>query len=116
MGTVLQVTSGVAAFAVAVAFVLLFHFKINAYDVHSPWKYESRHAPERVSYVPRTYIPTGAVVRYKELWRARIEGTADYLRVPVWKLEECYQKALAERLSDWKWMHVPSGEWPAAWQ
>lgn len=115
MGTVLQVTSGVAAFTVAAAFALLFHWKINAYDYHNPWQYESRHAPEHVDYVPRTYIPAGAVIRYKELWQARIEGTAEFLRVPVDRLEECYQKGLAERLSNWKWMHVPSNEWPTVW-
>lgn len=115
MGAFVQVLFAVLAVFVAAAFVVLFHFKINAYDVHNPWKYESRHAPERVIQVARNYIPAGAVVRYKELWRARIDGSAEFLRVPISQLEACYQKGLAERLGNWKWMHVPSNEWPTIW-
>lgn len=116
MGTFVQVLFAVLAVIVTAAFALLFHIKIHAYDVHNPWKYESRHAPDRVIQVARNYIPAGAVVRYKELWRARIDGTAEFLRVPVAQLEACYQKALAERLSEWRWLNVPSSEWPTVWQ
>lgn len=116
MGTVLEVFLGVLAVLVAAAFALLFHVKINAFDVHNPWKYESRHTVETVQYVPRTWIPPHSAVRYREMWRARIEGTADFLRVPLDQLDECYQRALAARLSNWNWLKVPSQEWPTAWQ
>ena len=116
MGTLLQIASGIAALAVAGAFAFLFYVKINALDIHNPWKYASRHAPAAVQEVPITYIPAGAKVRYKELWRARMEGTADYLRVPLYRLEEMYQRGLADRLSNWRWVNVPSSEWPVAWQ
>lgn len=117
MGAFVQVLFAVLAVFVAAAFAVLFHFKINAYDVHNPWKYESRHSadipPEEV---PRTYIPAGMYIRYREMWLARIEGTAEFLRVPVDRLEECYQRGLAQRLGNWRWMHVPSSEWPTVWQ
>ena len=117
MGTVLQVTSGVAAMGVVIAFGILFYIKLNALDIkiRDAYTYRSRHAPENVQPVPRTYFPAGGVLRYREMWRARIEGTAEFLRVPVGRLEECYQKNLAERLSNWKWMTVPSNEWPTIW-
>lgn len=117
MSTLVNVLFALLAVLVAVAFVFLFYIKLNALDVHNPWKYESRHtASAEREYVPRTYIPTGAYIRYREMWRARIEGTADFLRVPVAQLNECYQRSLAERLSNWRWMHVPSSEWPTVWQ
>jgi hypothetical protein len=116
MSTFIEISFGVLAVCIAAAFAVLFHIKINAYDINSPWKYESRHALGAVSEVPRTYIPEGARVLYKELWRARMEGTADYLRVPVAWLEETYQRGLAERLSNWRWVDVPSNEWPTVWQ
>lgn len=112
----LEVISGVAAVGVATAFLLVFYWKINAYDVHNPWQYVSRHSDGEVTEVPATYIPKGAYIRYKALWRARMEGTADYLRAPLWKLEDYWQRNLIERLSDWRWMDVPSSEWPAVWQ
>jgi hypothetical protein len=115
VGTVLQVASGVAAIIVAAGFGLLFHWKINAYDIKNPWQYESRHAPTTVQPVPLTYIPEGILIQHRELWRARIEGTAEYLRVPISMLEECYQKRLVERLSNWNWVNVPSSEWPTVW-
>lgn len=116
MSTLVNVLFALLAVLVAVAFVFLFYVKLNALDINNPWKYESRHAPETIEYVPRTYIPTGTIIRYQEMWRARIEGTARFLRVPTYKLEECYQQGLAERLSNWKWMSVPSSEWPTVWQ
>lgn len=117
MGTLVNVLSAVVAVPLAAACVFLFYVKLNALDIHNPWKYESKHSAEiPPEEVPRTYIPAGMYIRYREMWRARIEGTAEFLRVPVYRLEECYQRALAERLSDWRWMHVPSSEWPTVWQ
>lgn len=117
MGTLVNVLSAVLAVLTAAAFVMLFYVKLYALDVHQPWKYESRHSADNPrEEVPRTYIPAGAYVRYREMWRARIEGTAEFLRVPVAQLNDCYQRGLAERLSNWQWMHVPSSEWPTVWQ
>jgi hypothetical protein len=117
MGTIVNVLAAVLAVFAIAAFVFLFYVKLNALDVHNPWKYASRHnaAAPRTA-VPRTYIPAGMYIHYREMWRARIEGTAEFLRVPISQLGECYQRGLAERLSNWKWMHVPSSEWPTVWQ
>jgi len=118
MGTVVHVLFGILAALVLAAFIVLFYAKLNALDVSMrlAYAYKSRHAEGSVNYVPRTWIPRGATVRYREMWRARIEGTADFLRVPIDQLEACYQRALAERLSNWNWLKVPSQEWPRAWQ
>lgn len=117
MGTLVNVLSAVLAVPLAAAFAFLFYVKLNALDVHNPWKYQSRHnAEDPRAEVPRTYIPKGMPIRYREMWRARIEGTAEFLRVPVAQLNDCYQRSLAERLSNWQWIHVPSSEWPTVWQ
>lgn len=116
MGTFVQVLGAVLAVFVTAAFAFLFYIKLNALDVHKPWEYRSRHADGTVQSVPRTWVPPQFPLRYREMWRARIEGTAEFLRVPITQLDECYQRSLANRLSNWNWIHVPSNEWPTVWQ
>jgi len=118
MGAFVHVLFAVLAVFVTAAFVILFHIKLNAYDVQlmRAWRYQSRHTPERVIQVACNYIPAGAVVRYKELWRARFEGSAEWLYCPINELEYWQQWGLMKRLSNWRWMHVPSSDWPTVWQ
>lgn len=76
--------------------------------------YTARHRAGHVEYVSRFYAPAG--IRYPELWKARIEGSMLCLVIKVKDLNDCAERALAERLSNWEWTKVPTTDWPESWR
>lgn len=118
METLIDFAGLIGAVWVAGFFVFMLHMKI-----YHPSDYAGRHRPDNIERVSPDYIPAGnmdddgkPLVRYTALWRARMHNTSKTLRVPLWRLEECYQEHLARRLSNYKWVTVPTNEWPTAWR
>ncbi len=107
METFIITFTSILAAGMAYAGWQMFHVKL-----YHP--YEGRHHEGHSNQVPRTYTPVK--LRYPEMWRARIEGTAKALVVHKDRLGECYQAYLIRRLGNYGWSNVPTSDWPTAWR
>lgn len=90
------------ALIVALCFAQMFYIKLY----HS---YEGRHHSHTVAPVPPEYAPENFAIRFPALWLSRMQHSTEYLNASLTRLDEL-------RLSNWRWLRVPTSEWPMAWQ